>query len=110
MQLISPQHISAYFQCHRKAYLLVHSVEQYEQVDYEILINKAKEKAIDTYYEKSGEVQFYKEGILRKGIPAIYNTRIDIQGFNFISQLLLKKEGKSSLGNFYYEPAFFYWY
>jgi len=107
MQLISPQHISAYFQCHRKAYLLVNSVEQYEQVDYEILINKAKEKAIQTYYEKSGEVQFYKEGILRKGIPVIYNTRIDIQGFNFDSQLLLKKEGKSSLGKFYYEPAIF---
>jgi predicted RecB family nuclease len=107
MQLISPKHISAYFQCRRKAYLLVNSVEHYEQVDYEILINKAKEKAIETYYEKSGKVQLYEEGILREGLPAIYNTRIDIQGFNFDSQLLLRKKGKSSLGKFYYEPAIF---
>ena len=107
MQLISPQHVSAYFQCPRKAYLLINSAEQCERTDYDILINKAKEKAIETYYENSLEVQSYKEGILRKGIPTIYNTRINIEGFEFHSQLLLKKEGKSSLGKFYYEPAIF---
>lgn len=108
MQQISPQHIISYFQCPKKAYLLLsNSVEQYVQTEYEILINKAKEKAIETYYKKSGEAQFYDEGILIKGIPVIYNTKINIQDFNFDSKLLLKKEGKSSLGKFYYEPAIF---
>ena len=107
MQLINPRHISAYFQCHRKAYLLLNSVEQYEQVEYELLVQKAREKAIETYCEKYEEVQFYKEGILREGIAAIYDTNIDIQDFNFDGKLLIKKEGKSSFGKFYYEPAIF---
>jgi hypothetical protein len=88
MHLIGPRHISAYFQCHRKVYLLINSVEQCEQVDYELLVHRAREKAIETYYEKSGEVQFYKKGLLREGLPVIYDTNIDIQGFNFDGKLL----------------------
>lgn len=107
MQLISPQHISAYFQCPRKAYLLINSVKHDERMGYHLFIKEAKEEAFKTYYENSGEVQLYKDGILRKGTPAIYNTRINIEGFEFNSQLLLKKDGKSSFGKFYYEPAIF---
>lgn len=74
--------------------------------DYETMVFRSKEKAIETYCREI-ETQYYEEDILRKGISAIQNTRITFEYFDFDCKLLLKRKGKSSLGKFYYEPGIF---
>ena len=106
MKQISPQLIAAYFQCSRKAYLMYNSVDKYELTDYETVIVKAKEKASKTYFQKN-EAQNFKIGILNNGISIIYGTKIRVDCFDFDCNLLIRKEGKSKFGNFYYEPGIF---
>ncbi len=105
MRLISPKIISFYFQCPRKASLLFQSDEKYKMTDYEALIANAKEKVKTVYF--NNEAVNYKDGLLAQGIPLIKNSRISLDHYEFNCNLLIKKEGKSSLGNFIYEPGIF---
>ena len=106
MKPISPQLITAYFQCSRKAYLMHNSVDKYELTDYETIIIKAKEKTAKTYFQKN-EAQNYTIGILSNGISIIYGTKIRVDCFDFDCNLLIRKDGNSKFGNFYYEPGIF---
>lgn len=106
MQLISPQHITAYFQCSRKAYLMLNTVNDYELTDYETIIFKAKEKSAKTYFQKS-DAQNYEIDIFNKGISIVCGAKIRIDGFDFDCNILYRKEGNSKFGNYYYEPGIF---
>ena len=74
--------------------------------DYEALTDRAKSNLIETY-SKEIESQCYKKGILEKGLSAVSNTKMAFDDFDFECKLLLKREGKSSFGNFYYAPCIF---
>ena len=100
--LISPNHIAAYFQCPRKANLLLFSDKKPEYTDFELLELKAKEKTTEAYYRKN-ETHLYTGSDLKKGISAVWGARVKIEHFEFDCQLLLRREGKSLLGNHYYE-------
>jgi len=106
MKPISPQLITAYFQCSMKAYLMHNSDDKYESTDYETIIIKATEKTAKTYFQNN-ETQNYKIGILNKGISIICGTKIRVDCFDFDCNLLIRKEGNSKFGNFYYEPGIF---
>jgi len=106
MQLISPQHITAYFQCSRKAYLMLSTVNKYELTDYETIIFKAKEKTAKTYCQKSN-AQNYEIDILNNGISIVCGAKIRIDCFDFDCNVLYRKEGNSKFGNYYYEPGIF---
>ena len=106
MQLISPQHVTAYFQCSRKAYLMRSSANKYELTDYETIIFKAKEEAAKTYFQKN-DAQNYEIDILNKGISIVCGAKIRIDGFDFDCNILSRKDGNSKFGNYYYEPGIF---
>jgi hypothetical protein len=101
MQLIGPQHITAYFQCSRKAYLMLNTVNEYELTDYETLIFKAKEKSAKTFFQES-DAQNYEKDILNKGFSIVCGTKIRIDSFDFDCNILYRKEGNSKFGNFYW--------
>ncbi|MFV8328462.1 IS66 family transposase [Flavobacterium sp. ZS1P14] len=106
MHLISPQHITAYFQCSRKAYFMLNNVNNYELTDYETIIFKAKEKSAKTYFQKS-DVQNYELDILKEGFPIVCGAKIRIDYFDFDCNILFRKDGNSKFGNFYYELGIF---
>ena len=104
---ISPKHIVAYSQCPRKAFLMLTINEPYELSEYEQLLQKFQNQSFDTYCEKLPNSSIYKENSLKKGFDSIQNCKIELDGFEFESKILLKKEGKSNLGKFSYEPVIF---
>lgn len=100
--LIRPNHIAAYFQCPLKANFLLFSNKKPDLTDFELLELKAKEKATDSYYRKN-KTHLFTTSDLKKGFSAIWGARVKIEHFEFDCQLLLRREGKSLLGNHYYE-------
>ena len=74
--------------------------------DYESMTDRAKETTIRRYL-RGFTSQAYKKGILENGLPAVRNTKMAFEDFDFECKLLLKKEGTSSFGNFYYAPCIF---
>lgn len=106
MLTIGSNHITAYFQCPRKAYLLLISDQKPMPTDFELLQLKAKETIIEAYCRKT-ENFLYEGRDLNIGISTVWGINIITGNFEFDCQLLLKKEGKSSLGNHYYEPVIF---
>lgn len=107
MQQINSKHISAYFQCTQKAYLLFHAVNPTQLTEYESLVLQAQERVIKTYERSLTGVQDYKDGIFSRGFESIRNVKMSVEGFDFDSHLLLKANTKSSLGGFSYEPVIF---
>ncbi len=106
MRLISPQHITAYFQCSRKAFLMLNNDDNYELSNYETLIFKAKEKSAKMYFQ-ANNVQNYEKDSLNKGISIVCGAKIRIDNFDFDCNILHRKEGNSKFGNYYYEPGIF---
>lgn len=107
MPQIKPKHIVDYFQCPTKAYLNTQSFEPLDATDYENLLLKFKKQAFETYSKNYVNVQDYKDGILKKGFEIIKDCSINIGEFSFESKLIIKNEGKSSLGEFFYQPVIF---
>ncbi len=105
--LISSKHIVAYSQCPRKAFLMLNSFETFDMTEYENLLLKFQKQAFETYHTKLTNIEDYKEGILKKGFEVIKDCNINLEDFNFQSKLIIKNEGKSSLGKFFYEPIVF---
>ena len=106
MLIIKSNHIAAYFTCPRKAYLLLFSDQKPVSTEFELLQVKAKEITTEAYYRKT-EIHLYKGSDLKKGMSAVWDTSVNLDHFEFNCQVLLKREGKSFLGNHYYEPGFF---
>lgn len=106
MELISLAHITAYFQCQSKAYLIIEDTKDYVKTDYEKMLEKSKEK-IKQYYCKENKANLYYEGSLKKGIPLVYDFRGSLDCYDFNCEILFRQEGTSSLGNFYYIPGGF---
>jgi predicted RecB family nuclease len=106
MLIIRPNHVAAYFQCPRKAYLLLFSDQKPAPTDFELLQVKAKETTTEAYYRKA-ETTLCKGSDLKKGILSVWGTCIKTENFEFDCQLLLKRKGRSLLGNHYYEPGIF---
>lgn len=108
MRAISPKHIVAYSHCPTKAFLMLKSEELLEPTKYDNLLLKFQTKAFENNCNNfTGDIQYYKNGILKKGIEAIRNCDINLIDFDFQSRLILKREGKSSFGRFFYEPVVF---
>jgi predicted RecB family nuclease len=59
------------------------------------------------YCNNFTDIQDYKDGVLKKGFEIIKDSSINLAEFDFQSKLILKNEGKSSLGKFIYEPVVF---
>jgi predicted RecB family nuclease len=107
MPAINPKHIVAYSQCPQKAFLMLKSEEPFEPTEYDKLMRKFQTKAFDNYCNGFSTIQDYKDGILKKGFDIIKDCNINLAEFDFQSKLILKNEGKSSLGLFFYEPVIF---
>ncbi|WP_298349151.1 IS66 family transposase [Runella sp.] len=107
MKSITSEHIAAYLRCPRKAFLMLNSSETYQLTNYETLLQSFQNQAFEEYLQKSPDIQGYNNGILKKGFEVIRHCRQHIEGFEFESPILVKNEGKSALGKFYYEPALF---
>lgn len=104
---IDSKHIIAFSQCPQKAYLLLNSSNSIENSEYENLLVTFQQKAIASFLQNFPNAQSYQNGILKKGFEAIRNVEISFDAFHFSSPLLVKKEGKSALGKFHYEPTVF---
>ncbi|MBL4754387.1 MAG: TM0106 family RecB-like putative nuclease [Flavobacteriales bacterium] len=98
--------VTAFFYCKYKAYLLHNLCGNYTPTEYEVLIDKTKEKVTNSFYQKN-EASTYFDGILKEGKYLVKSTRINLGLFEFDCNYLLKKEGKSRLGMHFYEPGIF---
>jgi len=107
MRPISPKHIISYSQCPTKAFLMQKSEESFELTEYDNLLQKFQNKAFDNYCNNFTNIQDYKDRILKKGFEIIKDCNINLTEFDFHSKLIVKNEGKSKLGNFFYEPVIF---
>lgn len=106
MTIINAKHFSAYILCPYKAYLLLHTKEIGETNDYENLILKYTYNS-QTNFLKRLPIEIYSNDSLKKGYKYLQDVKIYTDGFEFDCSLLIKKDGKSLLGKFYYEPAIF---
>jgi predicted RecB family nuclease len=107
MLSISPKHIVAYSQCPMKAFLMLNSEVSFDSTEYENLLLKFQNKIFEVYHTKLNNVEDYKEGILKSGFEYIKDCNIHLSDFSFYCKLIIKNEGKSSLGKFFYEPVIF---
>jgi predicted RecB family nuclease len=105
--LYQPKTIVAYSQCPMKAYLIFKSEGLFELTEYENLLLKFQAETFENYCNNFTDIQGYKDGILQKGFNIIKDCKINLNEFDFDSKLIIKNEGKSSLGNFLYEPVIF---
>ena len=83
------------------------TVDGLEKTEYNKLLLKFQTQAFDNYCNGFPNIQDYKDGILKKGFEVIKDCSINLSEFDFQSKIIIKNEGKSSLGNFFYEPVIF---
>lgn len=107
MKSIQSKHIAAYSLCPYKAFLLINSVESIEMTEYEILLLKFQKQAFETYSTKLTNMENYSKSAFKKGFEIIKDCEINLNEFDFYSKIITKSDGKSSLGNFFYEPVIF---
>ncbi len=106
MNVISAKHFAAYIQCPYKAYLLLCTEQRGEVNDFEKLVSRQKH-SVQTNYVENLLAEEYIEGCLKRGYQSVQNVKISAGETELECALLLKREGKSSLGRFYYEPVLF---
>lgn len=104
---IDSKHIFTFSICPQKTYLLLNTSDSIEMSEYENLLVSFQQKAMASFLQNFSDAPSYQNGILKKGFEAITNVEISLDRFHFFCPLLIKKEGKSGLGKFYYEPTIF---
>lgn len=101
----------AYSQCPRKAFLLLCTDQKGTTHEYvEILEHKAQanqHQFISTLRQKSSDIQSYSTANLKNGTDILTNVTLQAEGLEASCGLLTKVTGRSSLGNYHYEPTIF---
>src|SRR5690606_4729391 len=100
----------AYSQCPRKAFLLFtdHTGTMHEYI--KILAHKSQENQqqfISDFRQRPTDIQPYSIDNLKNGADILTNVTLQAKGFEATCGLLTKLSGRSSLGNYHYEPTIF---
>jgi predicted RecB family nuclease len=105
MDFFRPEIVTSFFQCKRKAFLILNSSLVFKKTSYEVMLaNKAQQIKSD-YCTKNQARSF--TGSLKHGNDLIIDFKFSTEDYEFEDMGLRKINGKSNLGNFYYEPIIF---
>jgi predicted RecB family nuclease len=107
MRTINSEHIVAYSHCPTKAFLMLKSENPFEPTEYDQLLLKFQTRSFENYCNNFADIKDYIDGILKKGFEIIKDCEINLSEFDFKGKIIIKNEGKSSLGKFFYEPVVF---
>ena len=101
----------AYSQCPRKAFLLLCTKHKGTKHDYiKILDHKAQENQqqfISELNQRSSDVQPYSVANLESDADFLTDATLQTEGLKATCGILTKVSGRSSLGNYHYEPTIF---
>lgn len=107
MDLITPEIITSFYQCKRKAFLTLNSSSPYKKTAYESMLeNKAHQVKND--YCKTNHARAFYPGSLEDGVDLISDIKFTIEDYEFDCMALKKNHGNSNLGDYYYEPVIFF--
>ena len=106
---ITSEIVVAYFQCPRKAYLLLFSPDKGEPHEYAQLLEQQRcenqERYIDHLQQTHADVQPYSVENLRQGSKVLINAHLQVDGFASHCGVLTRVEGTSAFGKYSYEPS-----
>lgn len=107
MNQITPDIITAYFQCKRKAFLISQlPTTGFRKTDFERMVDEYAFEVKKTYICEN-DTQSFNNGILEQGADLITDINIQILDYFFQCDLLQKTIGKSTFGDYHYEPIVF---
>ncbi len=110
-KIINSEVLIAYFQCPRKAFLLLCTQEKGINQEYLQIIQQNKnlnqKKYIKSFKEKNNDVQLATVDHLKQGFKYITNATLCFDNLETYCGVLRKVEISSSLGEFSYEPMIF---
>lgn len=110
-RIITSEVLIAYSQCPRKAFLLLCTNHKGTMHEYaEMIDHKAQENQqqfISDFRQRSPDIQPYSISNLKNGADFLTNVKLQAEGLEATCGLLTKVSGRSSIGNYHYEPTIF---